>query len=201
MASQHTRKTVKHLSVPQTKETLMPPSEGVCLPDTNQRGVSEGDRQLTSSNITQGQEPIADIDVDIGTPPTQIEESPQLRRSPRLQALQNKQKEHIALPSALEVGNSPYSIGDETDDMIDPIAFAAKTRKDTLYYHQAMKVKDSRQFQEAMQMEKMITPSTNTGKSSQDPKYQRDNKLLTQCGQYTEKGGSSSKKCTNGRVD
>ena len=153
MASQRTRKTVKHLSAPQTKETLMQPSEGECLPDTNQRGVSEGDRQLTSSNIAQGQEPIADIDVDIGTPPTQIEDSPQLRRSPRLQALQDKQREHIALPSALEVGNSPYSIGDETDDMNDPIAFAAKTGKDTLYYHQAMKAKDSRQFQEAMQME------------------------------------------------
>jgi uncharacterized protein (DUF486 family) len=37
------------------------------------------------------------------------------------------------------------------DKMADPIAFLAKTDPDTLYYHQAMKAPDAKEFQQAMQ--------------------------------------------------
>jgi hypothetical protein len=39
------------------------------------------------------------------------------------------------------------------DEMMDPIAFLAKMDPDTLYYHQAMKAPDAKQFQSAMQGE------------------------------------------------
>ena len=37
--------------------------------------------------------------------------------------------------------------------MADHIAFSATTSKDTLYYHQAMKADDNKQFQQAMNKE------------------------------------------------
>jgi hypothetical protein len=37
--------------------------------------------------------------------------------------------------------------------MEDPIAFLAKSNPDTLYYHQAMKAPDSKEFCQAMQGE------------------------------------------------
>jgi predicted SnoaL-like aldol condensation-catalyzing enzyme len=37
------------------------------------------------------------------------------------------------------------------DEMADPIAFLAKTDADTLYYHQAMKAPDAKEFRQAMQ--------------------------------------------------
>ena len=107
--------------------------------------------------MTHEEEPIANI--DIGTGPAPIEDQPQpTRRSqrtwkPTLRTLESLQQEHITLPIALDVGNSLCIIGDETDDMADPIAFAAKSGKDTLYYHQAMRAQDLRQFEEAMQEE------------------------------------------------
>jgi predicted SnoaL-like aldol condensation-catalyzing enzyme len=39
------------------------------------------------------------------------------------------------------------------DKMMDPIAFLAKSDPDTLYYHQAMKAPDSKEFCKAMQGE------------------------------------------------
>jgi hypothetical protein len=39
------------------------------------------------------------------------------------------------------------------DEMMDPIAFLAKLDPYTLYYHQAMKAPDAKQFRSAMQGE------------------------------------------------
>jgi hypothetical protein len=46
-----------------------------------------------------------------------------------------------------------YFETDIADEMMDPIAFLAKTDPDTLYYHQAMKATDAKQFRKGMQGE------------------------------------------------
>ena len=151
-SSQCYKKQVKPQTIQQPKETHMLPSEGVQMPHINPIYVCKGDDQINDFEMINEEEPIVDIGIDIGTGSGAIDMKPQpTRRSERIHALRNLQQEHIALPSAFKVGNSSYNIGDETDDMCDPINFAVKSGKDTLYYHQATRAKDLHQFQEAMQ--------------------------------------------------
>ena len=42
---------------------------------------------------------------------------------------------------------------DEQDDMRDPVAFAASSNPDILYYHEAMKAEDAPEFEKAMAKE------------------------------------------------
>jgi Reverse transcriptase (RNA-dependent DNA polymerase) len=78
-----------------------------------------------------------------------------LRRSNRLRkpswkVRDNIEQGDIALPAAYEV-LATYFEPEIADEMMDPIAFLAKSDPDTLYYHQAMKAKDAKEFRMAMQ--------------------------------------------------
>ena len=110
-----------------------------------------------------------DDDINIGNPPTNVADTatdnvsnnrpqPTRRstrsRAPSRKAIENAQTDLIALPLAYEVANvyQPYDPYDN-DMTADPIALAASADPDTMYFHQAMKQPDRRQFQQAMQDE------------------------------------------------
>jgi hypothetical protein len=71
---------------------------------------------------------------------------------PTLRARESAQQESIALPSSYKM-LATYFEPEIADEMADPIAFLAKTDADTLYYHQAMKAPDAKEFRQAMQGE------------------------------------------------
>jgi predicted SnoaL-like aldol condensation-catalyzing enzyme len=71
-------------------------------------------------------------------------------RKPSWKVWDNIEQGEIALPAAYEV-LATYFEPEIADEMMDPIAFLAKTDPDTLYNHQAMKAKDAKEFCTAMQ--------------------------------------------------
>ena len=153
------RRAFKTSSSSSFKAAPMQPSEGAAIPSHHPMQASEGDDLQQDFDVTDNNSNNADDNLGLGTGPNPTNgHSQPLRRSTRikklsLKALENLRQEQVALTSSLEVANPSYDIGDNTEDLQDPIAFAAKTNKDTMYYHQAMKAKDARQFQQAMQKE------------------------------------------------
>jgi hypothetical protein len=72
----------------------------------------------------------------------QQEDAPTIRRStrertPSWKVRENADRGEVALPAAYEV-LATYFEPKIADEMMDPIAFLAKSDPDTLYYHQAM---------------------------------------------------------------
>ena len=74
------------------------------------------------------------------------------QRRPTWRAMEGAGQEDIALPAAYEVLGT-YLEPEIADEMNDPIAFLAKSDPDILYYHQAMKAEDAKEFRLAMQGE------------------------------------------------
>ena len=132
-------------------DLLLAPSEGAEFPD---------DPTMDEELATSGPEFFAD-NMDVGS---QIEttipataEQQTLRRSsrqrrPTWRAIESAEQEDIALPAAFEV-LATYSEPEIADEMTDPLAFLAKSDPDTLYYNQAMKAPDAKEFRLAMQGE------------------------------------------------
>jgi hypothetical protein len=69
--------------------------------------------------------------------------------------LESMAQQDLAFAASLEVGNNTMYIKDyQLEGMEDPIAFTpSKSNPDTMYYHQAMKQPDAKQFRAAMQKE------------------------------------------------
>jgi hypothetical protein len=76
-------------------------------------------------------------------------------RTPTREMLQSVAQQDLAFAASLEVANNTMYVEDyQAEGMEDPIAFAAsKSDPDTMYYHQAMKQPDAKQFRAAMQKE------------------------------------------------
>ena len=135
-------------------EHSLAPSEGATLQEETESdidfGTSEDENHLGDMDFgTQ-------ID-DVSTTSSIASATPTLRRSNRIRrptwkVMENADQGDIALPAAYEVMNS-YIESEIADEMADPIAFLAKTDPDTLYFHQAMKAEDSKEFRKAMQGE------------------------------------------------
>ena len=152
-------------------------------PQLNHSTASEPEEQATMELLPRPPEGATfeeemDLELDFGTPgpenpannmefgssldnesesTSQVSDAPTLRRSsrtpkPTQRARESAEQEDIALPAAYEV-LATYFEHEIADDMMDPIAFLAKTDPDIMYYHQAMKADDSKQFRQAMQGE------------------------------------------------
>jgi hypothetical protein len=133
---------------------LMGPSEGASVPTELELDFGMG---------TNGEE-MSFEPMDFGTTldddtviPSRQGNAPTLRRSnrqriPSWKVRENADRGDVALPAAYEV-LAAYFEKDIADEMMDPIAFLAKTDPDTLYYHQAMKATDAKHFRKAMQGE------------------------------------------------
>jgi hypothetical protein len=136
-----------------SKESVAQP-EGAILEDT---------LEFDDFSVTSGPEN-SHLNMDFGTSvddesiiSSQEEDAPTLRRSNRIRrptwkAMESARQNDIALPAAYEV-LATYFEPEVADEMMDPLAFLAKTGQDDLYYHQAMKAPDAKEFRLAMQGE------------------------------------------------
>jgi hypothetical protein len=59
------------------------------------------------------------------------------------------------------------------DEMMNPVAFITFSNQDTMYFHQAMKAPDRKQFTQAIIKEVKITLRTRTGSSFQETRSQK----------------------------
>ena len=69
---------------------------------------------------------------------------------PTQRAREKAEQEDIALPVAYEVLATYFEVNSSAE-MKAPVSFLAKSDPDMMYYHQAMKADDSKQFCQAMQ--------------------------------------------------
>ena len=147
--------TMEHQPEQHQREELLPrPSEGASFEEESVLELDFG----TSGLEDQGHNMEFGSSLEESSDTlSQQSDAPTLRRSsrtpkPTQRARESAEQEDIALPAAYEV-LATYFEADPSLEMKDPISFLAKTDPDTMYYHQAMKADDSKQFRRAMQGE------------------------------------------------
>jgi hypothetical protein len=102
---------------------------------------------------------VKDIPPLMGTPVEPEAAGPPRRstriRTPTRKMLESVAQQDYALSASVQVANNEmYLESCSTDGMDDPFAFAAsKSDPDTMYYHQAVKQPDAKEFKKAMQKE------------------------------------------------
>ena len=134
----------------QEVDPFLLPSEGDEFPEDSSEDAewATAGPEFATDAMESGSpiEPIEPIDA-----PTGLRRSTRIRKQ-TLEGMQSAAQENMAFAAAYGVLDN-YFEPDIADKMSDPIAFLAKTDQDTLYYHQAMKATDAKEFRKAMQGE------------------------------------------------